>query len=281
MKLSRTVLFMMATAAATFSYADDPIPADASAAATTIEATSPTDEIMTPISFIANGGEGTMEILYLTEEAPEQALTLCAYTREGYTFYGWALSADGDPIYADGATVKFEKATDLYACWAKNSYKIKFKANEGGKGKMKAKKMDFTNKSKLPKNAFTKKGCIFAGWALSKKGAVVYKDQEKVAIPTDGSVTLYARWIQKNYKVKFYANGGKGKMASQKMVYGKKAQLAANKFKRSGYTFKGWARSKADAAAGNKAYKNKKSVKNIIKTGSTVKLYAVWAPIAE
>lgn len=281
MKLSRTVLFMMATAAATFSYADDAIPADASAAATTIEATSPTDEIMTPISFIANGGEGTMEILYLTEEAPEQALTLCAYTREGYTFYGWALSADGDVVYADGATVKFEEATDLYARWAKNEYTVKFNKN-GGKGKMKAQKQNFTKPSKLTKNAFTKKGYVFVGWALEKKGAVVYKNQASVAIPTDGEVTLYARYAKKNYKVKFYANGGKGKTYTQKMTYGKSAKLVANKFKASeGFTFKGWARTKADAAAGKVAFKNKKSVKNVLKTGTTAKLYAVWAPIAE
>jgi len=275
MKLSRTVLFMMATAAATLSYAED-IPTDPSAAETTIEVTSPTDGIMTPISFIANGGEGTMDILYLTEEAPEQALTLNAYTREGYTFYGWALEAEGDVVYADGATVKFEKATDLYARWAKNAYTVKFNKN-GGKGKMKAQKMDYTKKSKLSKNTFKKDGYVFVGWALSKKGALVYKNKASVAIPTDGEVTLYARYAKKNYKVKFYANGGKGKAYTQKMVYGKSSKLIANKFKApEGLKFKGWARTKADAKAGTVVYKNKKSVKNVLKAGTTAKLYAVW-----
>ncbi len=78
------------------------------------------------------------------------------------------------------------------------------------------------------------------------------------------------------YKVVFNANGGKGKMAVQSFTYGKPKKLSANKFKRSGYTFKGWAKSKALAKKGKVAYKNKKTVKNLRKDGKTVKLYAVW-----
>ena len=74
------------------------------------------------------------------------------------------------------------------------------------------------------------------------------------------------------YKVKFYANGGKGKMAVQKMTYGKSAKLKANKFKRKGYVFLGWAKKKSSAPV----YKNKQAVKNLTATGGTVKLYAKW-----
>lgn len=38
----------------------------------------------------------------------------------------------------------------------------------------------------------------------------------------------------------------------------------------------GWATSAANAKAGKVAYKNKQAVKNLITTGKTVKLYAVW-----
>ena len=65
-------------------------------------------------------------------------------------------------------------------------------------------------------------------------------------------------------------------MAAQTMTYGKAKKLTANKFKRKGYTFKGWAKSKALAKKGKIAYKNKKAVKNLVTTGKTVKLYAVW-----
>ncbi len=66
-------------------------------------------------------------------------------------------------------------------------------------------------------------------------------------------------------------------MAEQTLEYGKPAKLTANKYKApKGKKFAGWAKSKADAKKGKIAYKNKKSVKNLLTTGKTVKLYAVW-----
>ena len=124
----------------------------------------------------------------------------------------------------------------------------------------------------LRKNAFTRSGYVFIGWAQSKSGSVVVGNQGTGTAGNAGSMTLYAKWAKKNYKVAFYANGGKGKMAAQKMTYGKAAKLRANKFKRKGYTFRGWAKSKK----GKVVYTNKKAVKNLTTTGKTVKLYAVW-----
>ncbi len=68
----------------------------------------------------------------------------------------------------------------------------------------------------------------------------------------------------------------KGTMAVESFTYGKAKKLSANKFKRKDYTFKGWAKSKALAKKGTVTYKNKAKVKNLITTGKTVKLYAVW-----
>ena len=38
---------------------------------------------------------------------------------DGYYFAGWALSPDGDPVFADGAsfTMNTAKTYDLYARW--------------------------------------------------------------------------------------------------------------------------------------------------------------------
>ena len=128
----------------------------------------------------------------------------------------------------------------------------------------------------LRKNAFTRSGYVFIGWAQSKNGPVVVGNQGTGTAGNAGSLTLYAKWAKKNYKVKFYANGGKGKMAVEKFTYGKAKKLTANKFKRKGYRFVGWAKSTALAKKGKVAYKNKKSVKNLVTNGKTVKLYAVW-----
>ena len=163
------------------------------------------------------------------------------------------------------------KTTVTYTSSSTKYCTIKFQAN-GGKGKMSNPKVKVGVKFKLKKNAFTRSGYVFRGWAASKSGSVVVGNQGTGTPGNEGTQHLYAKWAKKSYKVAFYANGGKGKMSKQKMTYGKSAKLRANKFTRKGYTFQGWAKSKK----GKVVYKNKKSVKNLVKNGKTVKLYAKW-----
>jgi uncharacterized repeat protein (TIGR02543 family) len=148
---------------------------------------------------------------------------------------------------------------------------------------MTAQKMTYGKAKKLNKNKFARKGYVFAGWSLKKNGAIAYTDAQSVMnLRTDGgTTTLYAKWAKTNYKVAFYANGGKlpkgKKMPAQTMTYGKAKKLTANKFTApKGKKFAGWATSKANARKGVVKYKNKASVKNLVTTGKTVKLYAVW-----
>ena len=61
-------------------------------------------------------------------------LAACAYSRKGYTFIGWATTADGDAEYADGASVTSLTTTPgasvtLYAKWQANQYDISAPAN--------------------------------------------------------------------------------------------------------------------------------------------------------
>ena len=75
------------------------------------------------------------------------------------------------------------------------------------------------------------------------------------------------------YKVNFNANGGGGKMSSQKFTVNKAAKLSANRFTRKGFVFVGWSTTKSGAVA----YQNGQAVKNLAKGGKTVTLYAQWA----
>ena len=78
------------------------------------------------------------------------------------------------------------------------------------------------------------------------------------------------------YSVKFNANGGTGTMANESFTYGTAKALTANAFKRTGYTFQGWATS----ASGSKVYNDTQSVSNLTQTsGAVVNLYAVWKAI--
>ena len=160
------------------------------------------------------------------------------------------------------------------------SYAIRFLPN-GGVGTMPVQSIVRGKTARLSANAFTRKGWVFLGWATSPSGPVKYANKTTVRnLASRGkTISLYAKWAKAAYKVKFHANGGKGTMAVESFTYGKAKKLSANKFKRKGYAFKGWATSKARAKKGKVAYKDKKKVKNLVTTGKTVKLYAVWKPL--
>lgn len=53
-------------------------------------------------------------------------LTANTFSREGYTFQGWATSASGEKVHNDQASVTLTKNTDLYAVWQKNSHNVSY-----------------------------------------------------------------------------------------------------------------------------------------------------------
>jgi len=87
------------------------------------------------VAFNDNGGTGSMVDQAFTY-ATAQALRTNTYTRSGYTFDGWATSADGEKVYNDGQSVNNLTVTNngtvtLYAHWAANEYAITLDSNGG------------------------------------------------------------------------------------------------------------------------------------------------------
>ncbi len=74
------------------------------------------------VHFNANGATGSMsDESFLYDE--EKALTSNSFTRAGYSFEGWAMSAGGSVVYSDGQSVSNLSSTDgetidLYAIWS-------------------------------------------------------------------------------------------------------------------------------------------------------------------
>lgn len=232
------------------------------------------------VKFDGNGStSGSMSDLKDLECGTDYKLSSVGFKRTGYTFKGWTLDKNGaGTLYKNGATVKGLTATDgqtitLYAQWTANKYTIKF--NKNGKG-VTGKMNNMTNREygksyKLTKNTFKRKGYVFKGWTLDSKGnGKIYKNQASVknlVSKNNGSVTLYAKWKAKNYKITYKLNGGKNNSSNPKKytVATKTVKLKAPTKK--GYTFKGWYKDK----------KFRKPVKKITK-GSTgnITLYAKW-----
>ena len=144
---------------------------------------------------------------------------------------------------------------------------VSFNANGGKTSETKRKVRENSSVGTLPKA--TKKGYTLKGWFTKKSGGSKLAASTKI----NKNATYYAQWTANKYKIKFNKNGGKGTMKTLSATYDKNVTLRANAFKRTGYKFKGWAKTKK----GKVAYKNKAKVKNLTdKNGKTVTLYAVW-----
>ncbi len=124
-------------------------------------------------------------------------LTNNGFTRTGHTFIGWATSAGGSVVYANGASYTHTIASNrtLYARWTVNSYSIVFHAN-GGSGTMANQQVNYNQTVTLNSNTFTRQGFRFDGWATSAGGAVVYTNGASYTHTIANNRNLYARWTQ-------------------------------------------------------------------------------------
>lgn len=68
------------------------------------------------LSFSANGGNGTIANISV-EEGSEFTLPENTFTKTGYSFAGWATSADGNVSYSDKAKITVTGNITLYAKW--------------------------------------------------------------------------------------------------------------------------------------------------------------------
>jgi len=233
------------------------------------------------VKFDGNGAtSGSMSNESMTYDS-SKALTSNGYSKTGYTFAGWATSANGSVVYGNGVSVKnLTSAANgtftLYAKWTANTYSIKFDGNGATSGSMDNESMTYDSSKALTSNGYSRTGYTFAGWATSASGSVVYGNGASVTNLTStagGTFTLYAKWTAGSYTVKFNGNGNTGgSMSDQTITYDVSTALTANGFEKTGYTFAGW----AESSTGNIAYGNKASVKNLLVSG-TKNLYAKWA----
>ena len=178
------------------------------------------------VRFNGNGGtcgDGEMADQSFTYDVA-QNLTANAFTRTGYTFAGWAMSADGDVAYGDQQSVKNLTATNdgtvaLYAKWKANTYTVQFDGNGNtNNGTMTGQSFTYDEAQNLTANTYTRAFTVtynyngatggnsegsatatatFNGWATSADDQKVYDDKESVSNLTDANgatVTLYAKW---------------------------------------------------------------------------------------
>ena len=95
----------------------------------------------------------------------------------------------------------------------------------------------------LTKNGYTKIGYVFIGWNTKEDGTgEAYLDEEEINIitlPTGGTLTLYAQWIQDTFTLTFDANGGNVSESTKDVIYGNTYSNLPIPTK-DGYNFLGW-----------------------------------------
>ncbi|MFR3682997.1 MAG: beta strand repeat-containing protein, partial [Eubacterium callanderi] len=230
----------------------------------------------------ADGGDTVDQSMTYDQAAN---LTANGYTKTGYTFIGWNTQPDGGGMaYDDGQSVINLTPNDgetvtLYAQWHANSYTIQFDGNTADGGNTPAQTMTYDAAANLTVNGYTKTGYTFAGWnTQSDGGGTAYSDGQNVVNLTavEGEkVTLYAQWRANNYTIRFDGNTAEGgDTADQSMTYDQAANLTANGYTKTGYTFTGW---NTQSDGGGTAYTDGQNVINLTSVeGETVTLFAQW-----
>lgn len=237
------------------------------------------------VRYNANGGTGSMADHEFTY-GYSQNLKANAFSRNGYTFAGWATSATGAKVYNNEQSVSNlsgvnNAVVNLYAKW--DPIKSTTTLNNNGGSGVSPTSVTTTYDSAMPAitTAPTRTGYAFTGFFTATSGGTKYYNADKSSAKNCDYVantTLYAQWSANSYSVAFNGNGSTGGSMSTEtgFKYGTAKALTSNAFTKTGHSFAGWATS----ASGAVAYANGASVTNLTATNNaTVTLYAKWSPM--
>ena len=227
-------------------------------------------------------------------------------TKTGYTFAGYWTAASGGVMvyganmeckggvywsadYGNNPTYKYSGNLTLYAHWTATkptTYTVQFHKYDGS-GTTRDQTFKVGEEKSLlwmdSQLGWKREGYEFIGWVPwnpdSKARLCKYVNGQKVKDLAKAGETfhLWAAWKSaSSYRVCFNKNDGSGTKMNQVILRNKEATLAwmdsQIEWKRSGYTFQGW----AETATGAVKYANGAKVKNLAMNGGTKNLYAIW-----
>ena len=219
-------------------------------------------------------------------------------TRGGYSLTGLYnypvaglkyFDANGSPTDQATAWIISSNQT-LYAQWEACTYTVKYDSNKPGtasasvSGTTANSSHTYDSSKALTSNGYSLTGWTFAGWNTKSDGSgTSYANGASVKNLTStcgGSVTLFAQWTAKQFKVTFNANGGTGTAnpTSKTCTYDSDCTAATqNTLSKREYTFLGWSKSNT---ATSEQYLAGQNMNNVSTSGEDVILYAVWSKCA-
>ena len=233
------------------------------------------------VDFNNMGGSGHLTSLAVTYDMEYKAVD--PPTKDGYEFLGYATDREGSELLWDamgqpmaGIWSKTDVKT-VYAQWKAEEFWLAFDGN-GASGSAGAIYVTNGVETVLSDgHGLSYAGCTLLGWSESEVAtSAQYKPGEKRTFFKKVE-KLFAVW-EKRYYVAFDGqNATSGKMTAQSCVYGKDEVLKANLYRKTGYTFGGWADTEEDAKNLKRKYDDGQIVRDLSDVpGKTNVLYAVW-----
>ena len=171
----------------------------------------------------ASTSDSTTATQTFTYGVSGQAFSDKGWTNTGHTMAGWAknrnaVTKDYDTLsgVADTWINSYAPSINLYAVWSPNTYTISYNAN-GGSGaptvQTKTHDTDLTLTTSTP----TRNGYTFDGWNTKSDGSGTnYSAGGKFT--TNANTTLYAKWKQSTYTLRYNDNGGRGCSTETKTI---------------------------------------------------------------
>ena len=197
-----------------------------------------------------DGEDGTTKLFKDKKFNYAAAVELPIPTKKNVTFAAWYTDASLSESSRVTGTYKMPSHdVSLYAEWSNNSYDVTFDPNgDDVSGQMAAVHLAYRGKVTLPYNAFVRTGYEFAGWNTAPDGSgKAYADGDDVTEfeKAAGTLTLYAQWRAKAYKVKFFNNSTE--IPDLELAQDYRTALSipddpAYVAERDGFTFQGWGR---------------------------------------
>ena len=199
------------------------------------------------------------------------SVTFTATADNGYEVDSWEVSPgrfESGGGTGTSATLKVTGDTTVTVKFKKKSCTVTFKPN-GGKldGNTGNVRRTGNYGDSLTAPTAKRTGYTLSGWSPTLPSTFPVED-----------ATYTALWKANTYKVHFNANGpASDSMDDQIFTYDQSQELTKNRFKRTGYTFKGWTRNPSDSLV---YYIDGAQVSNLTYIpNDVVNLYAVWEEI--
>ena len=165
--------------------------------------------------------------------------------KKGATFVGWYENEE----YTGNVVTRIDSCTignkNLYAKWNEAEFEVEYNLNDGSfiSGYTAPTKRKYSEALTLPDSTKIEKiGSGFDGWYESAD----FSGNKIEVIPenTERKVVLYAKWIERDYKVTYHLNDGsyvEGYTPTTSRKYGDAIWLPKEaNVKKEGYTFYGW-----------------------------------------